>query len=181
MPTVSLVVKKRTAKGDGLTPVYFQYLYDHDNRTLIQNNVRIPVFCWDSRYRKVKDNLPKDFEKTSSQINMELATLELRLKQLFTDALAVGVSPTIKYVHKNFSLTEDTVKEQKISKILKPNSWTIYEHIKDYISNKKELVARDTVKDYNSLIKHLKGFSAYSRKQLTFNSFDYLFYDEFVN
>ena len=37
------------------------------------------------------------------------------------------------------------------------------------------------MKDYNSLIKHLKGFAAYSRQQINFNSFDYALYDEFIN
>ena len=51
MPTVGLVVKKRSAKADGLTPVYLQYLFDHDNRTLIQTSIRIPINSWDARHR----------------------------------------------------------------------------------------------------------------------------------
>lgn len=181
MPTVSLAVKKRSAKGDGMTPVYLQYMYDHDNRTLIKTDIRIPLSSWDTRHRKVRNNLPEDFEKNHEDINMELAVLTTRLKKLYTDALKVGTDPTIKYIQKHFSLTYDPEKEEKVTKVLKPSSWNIYDHVKDYIENKKKDVAVDTVKDYNSLIKHLKGFAAYSRRQITFTSFDYVFYDEFVN
>jgi hypothetical protein len=180
MPTVSLVVKNRSAK-DGLTPVYLQYMYDHDNRTLIQTNIRIPLNCWNSRHRKVKDNLPDNFEKTNEEINIELATLALRLKKLYTDALKSGVDPTISYIQKHFSLNPGPEKKDMVGIRTKLSSWTIYDHIDDYIKNKKDSVARDTVKDYNALKKHLKGFSSYTRKQVTFNSFDYAFYDEFVN
>src|SRR5882724_13264230 len=100
MPTVSLAVKKRCAKGDGMTPVYLQYMYDHDNRTMIQTDIRIPLSSWDTRHRKVKNNLPGDFEKTSEEINMELSTLTFRLKKLYSDALKVGTAPTISYIKK---------------------------------------------------------------------------------
>ncbi len=98
---------------------------------------------------------------------MELSTLVLRLKKTYTDALKAGEDPTIKYILKNFSLTYDPAKEEKITKVLKRCSWNIYDHIKDYIQNKKKDVARDTIKDYNSLIKHLKALRHITANRLT--------------
>ncbi len=57
MPTVSLTLKKRSAKADGMTPVYLQYMYDHENRTFIQTHIRIPITSWDMRHRKVRNTL----------------------------------------------------------------------------------------------------------------------------
>jgi site-specific recombinase XerD len=57
----------------------------------------------------------------------------------------------------------------------------IYDHIRDYIEIKKEEVAKDTVKDYRSLIKHLQQFEKAKGRKIDFTSFDYNFYDEFID
>ena len=42
-------------------------------------------------------------------------------------------------------------------------------------------MVKDVIKDYNSLIKHLKGFQEFSGIIINFNVFDYQFYQEWTD
>ena len=56
--------------------------------------------------------------------------------------------------------------------------WNEYEY---FIESSKGRVVNDVIKDYRSLKKHLKAFEKHKRIKISFDSFGFAFYQQFVN
>lgn len=179
MATAKLVIKSRNVKKNGLTPVYLQYIFRDHQKTLINTGYEISPEDWNAEKQCLKNGSENYNSKSYVHLNAKLFDYMNDFHIFLANAIDLNITPTIKYV-------KDSFPQYRLNKhqAVKPSPKklvTIFDHIDDFIKLKKESVAKDTVKDYNSLAKHLKGFEKYRGQVITFASFDYDFYTNFVD
>ncbi len=179
MATAKLVIKKSYVKKTGVTPIYIQYLFNTESKVLIRTGFEISPEHWNPLTQSLKEKAGDLYCKNYSVINAELSILLANFKSFIATAIKRKIPPTIKYVNDHFN--EYLVKKDETTKEVPEKLVTLYDHIKDYIMLKKPNVAVDTTKDYWALIKHLKQYEKARNIKLDFSSFDYLFYEDFVN
>jgi hypothetical protein len=64
---------------------------------------------------------------------------------------------------------------------LKRSKLDIYYQFDEYIKSKPRKVSRATLTVYGNVKSHLLVFEKYSNKKITFDSFDFSFYEDFVD
>lgn len=180
MATAKFVTKKHYVKKSGKTPIYLQYIFNSENKVLINTGFEIFPNLWNVTTQSVKPSV--DFvceKKTYAVVNAELSDLMAKFKAFLSSTLLRNQIPNIKYVVDHF---DQYIKNNSHNaKPIPTDLLTLEDHFEDYIKNKEEGVAKDTVKDYRSLIKHLKAYEESKGCHLNFTSFDYYFYEDFVD
>ncbi|GEP94473.1 integrase [Chitinophaga cymbidii] len=131
---------------------------------------------------------PEDWNPEDECINLhaknkELALVNTIIKQyrakLETDYFVLSSQREVvtSQMLKHYFKGEQEKKEEKKEEILPE----VYEQIDEYIKVKKGKVSPNTISVYENVKIHLKAFEAFSSKQITFNSFDFNFYDSYVD
>lgn len=164
MATVKLVIKNKATKKDGTTPIYLQYCYDSEIRTLINTGEFIEPKHWNFEKDIVRKSY-EDFENLNGKLENKLN----KLKNLILEAKNEGVDPTLDYIR------------NKYNNPIAETSLEVIKQLEQFIIERKGLVSGDTIKDYNSLKKHLINYEE-SRENLviTFKSFNKEFYNDFI-
>ena len=165
MSTVKLVAKNKSTKKDGTTPIYLQYCYDSNNRTLINTGNYIDPRHWNFE----KDVVRRSYDDHES-LNDDLEEELKKVKKIIKDALKAGIDPTIDFVKNRYN--NPVSNDVKLS---------FFGALDKFIEDSKGRVVNDVIKDYNSLKKHLNGFAEYSNQSITFSSINYAFYQQFVS
>ncbi len=179
MATAKLVIKKSFIKKDGRTPVYIQYIFHSEEKITITTGIEILPVHWNPDLQALKEKAGETYGLNYALINAQLSDKLNEFKFFLGNTIARNIKPTIKFVRDHFS--QYLIQRNNTAKQVPDKLITIYDHLNDYIQQKKEAVANDTVKDYRSLIKHLKQFEKSIGEPITFESFDYLFYESFID
>jgi integrase len=179
MATSRLVIKKKYLKKNGYTPIYIQYIFKSDEKVLINTGYEILPEHWNPVTQSVRDKADNFYDENFAVINSALFNVLNDFKKFLAVTFNRKLLPTIKFVKDHFQ--QYLINKHQSSQSIPDELITIYDHIKDYIENKKEEVAKDTLKDYRSLIKHLKQFEKARGVKIDFTSFDYNFYDTFID
>lgn len=166
MYTVNLLVQKNRKRQDGTCAIYLQYNFSRERRWLTQTSKHIEPEHWDKTNRKVKKTHPNH-----ENLNAFIQALKHKMEKIIDDAVLEGTVPTVEYVKERFKHATGR-KGIKISQF--------FDKQEDFINSRVGKVSNSTIKDYRSLRKHLMGYEKYEKVKLTFDSFDYTFYDKFV-
>lgn len=159
-------VKPNYITNDGDTPVYIRYNYSRIKRAFIPVNVSIDPSHWDFKKKKLKKACP-DFDDYEKKIRK----LQNRIGKIVEYANDNYIDPTIEFVVSE--LEKETDYKGR-------NGKTLLDVLDDFIEDSEGSVVGDVIKDYNSLKKHLKGFSKNTKQEITFLSINYTFYKKFV-
>ncbi len=161
-------VKPNYITKNGDTPVYIRYNYSRVKRAFIPVNIDIEPNHWDYRRRKLKKACP-DYDKYEKEIRK----LNNRISKIIEYANDHYIDPTIEFVL--LELEKDKDYNGKKNRI------DFFEQLDDFIKERDGKVSKDTIKDYNSLKKHLKKYSEHTKDDVTFKKMDLKFYNSFVN
>ncbi len=93
MKSIKTIIRNKTTKVDGTAPIYFQYSYDREKRTLLKTGKYIEPAFWSEDKQKVKPSHPAE-----EQINDFLKSQRLKLEKIIDDALMLKQDPTINFV-----------------------------------------------------------------------------------
>ncbi len=166
MYSVNLIVKKNYVKIDGTTPIYLQFSFNRESKKRINTGKRIPPQFWDADAEKVKRSFPE-----ASDYNAHITMLKHRLESIIDSAIINGDAATLDYVEKKFYNKCGTQS---------PRERDFFTLLDEYLQSKVGQVSKDVVKDYYTLMKHLKGFQEHSVETISFNKIDLKFYENFV-
>lgn len=167
MHTINFTIKKNHTKNDGTTPIYLQYNFSREKRTLIKTGKYIEPKYWNHNAKEVRRNHP-DYEHLSKY----LKSIKLKLEFIVDECILKGKTPTISYIDEQFTLSTSPEKVQKLN---------FFERYDEFTTSKKGQVVNDVIKDYNSLKKHLEGFQKHRKRQIVFSDINPKFYDGFVD
>lgn len=168
MKTIKVIIRSKTTKANGTSPIYLQYSYDREKRTLLNTGKTIEPRFWDEINGKVKRSY--DDHK---QINDFVKSLRTRLEKIIDDAILLKQDPTIPFVVEKFQ-----------TEVLNnaPKSKGFYDILDQYTEVSKSRLSKGIISDYGTLKQYLKQFEEHSGTKVTFtNIVKAATYDDFLS
>lgn len=166
MNTPKAVLKSSHKRSDGTYPIYIEYVYDRDNRTLFKTNKRVKKEQWSTSKRQVRSNHP-DYQS----INDFVEVIRRKVESVLDTAIKHDIEPTIAYV-----------KEQMNHKVLPKSNkrMQMEDALTEWIEANTDRVTADVIKDYKALRKHLQGYESSRKQNLGLSDLNARFHDDFI-
>ncbi|MFT4094549.1 MAG: site-specific integrase [Niabella sp.] len=184
---IKLICRTNRVHPDGASSVFVQYCYDEKQKPLFSTDIKIPPAYWHKKQRCITAQLPSE-HGDYKVLNNELARLKKIVEDLVTYATLKKIQNRAAFAKKYFSPTFDIsdieAKEKEIAEqkeIEKKNSLSVYYQFDEYIKSKKRKVSNATLTVYGNVKSHLLAFEEFRKKEISFDSFDFSFYEDFVD
>ncbi len=167
MPTARFNLKNKSDK-DKETLIYLYFRFNEKRLKITTGETVMPRY-WNFKERKVREvkSYPKHI-----YVNDRLRELKNAIESAYRNLQSRGIDPSVNELKKEYILELSDHIPQKT-----PQFWPEYEL---FIEAEKGRVVNDVIKDYNSLKKHLKAYEKHFNVEVTFTSFNYSFYQQFV-
>ncbi|MCH5721255.1 phage integrase SAM-like domain-containing protein [Niabella hibiscisoli] len=184
---IKLICRKSKALTDDNCPVYIQHCCDEKHKPLFGTEVRIPLNYWNKKKRCLSSQLPKEYGDYKA-INDELIRRKKIVEDLVSYALLKKVQNRVEFVKRYYSpafdISEIETKEKEIAaqqETEKKNKLSVYYQFDEFIKSKERKVSKATLTVYGNVKSHLLAFEEFQNQEITFDSFDFNFYEDFVD
>lgn len=184
---LSLICEKKDMRKDGTSIVFIQYCYSSEKRTTLNTGIAIPAKYWSKKRQIITSDLPKEYG------TVDILLKELKQKLRYAEdvvdlAMRKNIQNKGKFVKEAFHLNLDVDQLEKNEEKIKllageteKINLDIYFQLDDYIKIKTGKVSKATINVFNNIKAHLKAYEEFSGKRISFESFDFDFYDRFVS
>lgn len=184
---LSLICEKKDMRKDGTSVVFIQYCYSSERRTTLNTGIAIPAKYWSKKRQIITSDLPTEYGSVDTLLK------ELKQKLRFAEDLVElatrkNIQNKGKFVKEAFDLKLDIEhlekNEEQIKQLageIEKTNLDIYFQLDDYIKIKTGKVSKATINVFNNIKAHLKAYEEFSGRRITFESFDFDFYDRFVS
>lgn len=181
MLPIKPVCKKALIRKDGTSIIFIQYCHSQEKRTLLNSSIAIPPNYWNQKRLRINADLPSSYGQ-AEVLNEQLQDCIRLAQDIVSYALKKKIAEPLEFLKKTFQPGFDlTVLEENEKEIEKPKiNLYLYYQIDDYIELKRKRVSAKMINAYQNLKDTLKDFEKYRKEPITFDSFDYNFYEEFV-
>ncbi len=181
------ICERKNIRKDGTSIIFIQFCFSAENRTLLNTEIAIPPAFWNKKRLCISNDLPFVFGNAVA-LNEELK----RLIRLSEDIIALadqkGIVNRGAFVKETFrphfdlKLLEYDFEKIKIDVENKTNqiNLNLYYQVEDYIKCKQNKVCKETIGVYGQMKHHLQAFEIYRTIPITFQSFDFAFYEAFT-
>jgi hypothetical protein len=184
MLPIKPVCKKKFVRRDGTSVVFIQYCHSIDRRTLLNSGIAIPPACWNLKRQRIDDNLPEVYGNAAT-LNERLQQAIRTAQDILNFAMKEKIGDPLSFLKATFRPDFDpatlTQKAQQAAAIDPKTNLDLLFQIDDYIKCKKDKVSPGMLKVYKNMKDHLAAFQEYRRAAITFDCFDYNFYESLVN
>lgn len=184
---IKAICTAQKIRRDGTSPIFLQYCYSATNRTLLNTGVKIPPEYWHNKSQSVIRKLPLAYGNPE-QLNKELVRLIRIAEDLVELASKKQVADRGSFVKKYFSPTFSSEKiEENEGAIIQQKAFEqklktdIYFQLDEYVKSKERKVSKATLCVYKNVKAHLLAFEKYRGEKITFQSFDFAFYEDFLS
>lgn len=184
---IKLICRTARLNNDGTASVYIQYCCDQKNKPLLGTGIKIPPLFWNAKAGCISTQLTKTYG-SHKELNNELSRLKRIAEDIVTYATLKKVQDRAGFLKKYFSPTFDIsdieLKEKEEAKVMekeKKNRQSIYHQFDEYIASKQRKVGKATLVVYSNVKAHLLAFEKFRQQEITFESFDFAFYEDFVD
>lgn len=184
---LSLICEKKDMRKDGTSVVFIQYCYSSEKRTNLNTGIAIPPKFWSKKRQIITSDLPKE----CGTVDVLLKELKQKLRfaeDLVDLAIRKNIQNKGKFVKEAFDLNLDVDQlersEEKMKQLAGETekiNLDIYFQLDDYIKIKTGKVSKATINVFNNIKAHLKAYEEFLGKRISFESFDFDFYDRFVS
>ncbi len=181
------ICRANKIRNDGTSIIFLQYCYNATKRTLLNTGIAIPISFWNKKSRRISEKLPTEFGDYEI-LNDELNRQKRIAEDLITHAIKKEITNKGAFVKQAFSPTLDVTAivgkvEQTVQQEIKEkkSKLDIYYQFDDYIKSKQRKVSRATLTVYGNVKSHLLAFENYRKRKIMFSSFDFSFYEDFVD
>ncbi len=175
------VCNSSKVRRDGTSLIFIQYCFSSENKTLLNTGIAIPPNYWHKKLNRIAEDIPMQFGK-AGDLNKELQRQIRLAEDIISFALENKVKDPVAFARKTFAPDFDfsSLKKNKIDEPDKNENLDFKQQFNLYIQAKRKRVASSTINVYNQVLRYLSGFEIYRGKKITFNSFNYDFYDELI-
>jgi len=181
---VKAILDRRTRK-DGTAAIYIQYCFSSDRRILLSTDLGVPPAHWNKRLLRVSPSLPTGFgdaEALNGKLQKMLRTVEDMISYSLEQKMADPIAFLKKAWHPEFKAAELSEKAREIEAADAPEENLDFFHQFDaYIKAKIRKVSPGMLRTYYVVKQRLIDFQKHRRSKITFDSFDYNFYESLVN
>ncbi|MBN8876855.1 MAG: phage integrase SAM-like domain-containing protein [Sphingobacteriales bacterium] len=178
------ICNPKKIRRDGTSLIQIQYCYSAEKKTLLNTGIAIPPGCWNRKKLRVNANLPQAFGIVQ-EINIEIQRQQRLVEDIVTFAIQKEVKDPLKFVKTKYkptlkisALDENFDEKERDVPVV---NFDVFYQINDYINFKAKSVTPNMVNVYNNMRDTLKAFEVFRQRKITFESFDFAFYEEFVD
>ena len=178
---VKPVCKKALIRKDGTSIIFIQYCQSVEKRTLLNSGIAVPPNYWNLKRLRINADLPIHFGN-AELLNEQLQKAIRIVEDILTFAAKKKISDPLAFLKKLFkpdfdlSSLKEKIKEAELPKV----NLNVFFQIDEYIKSKTKQVTPKMLHVYRNMRDTLKAFETYRKKPITFESFDFTFYEEFV-
>ncbi|MDR3712525.1 MAG: site-specific integrase [Puia sp.] len=177
----------RRPRKDGTSVITIQYCYSSDRRTLLFTGLAVPPRYWNKKLLRISPELPTDFGNPE-QMNLRLQRMIRAAEDIVLFAVQKQIEDPVEFLKKVFhpefesgslpekakQLTQDDTKKKEVN-------LDFFFQLDDYIKSKTRKVSTGMMRTYNVMKNRLLAFQKWRKQKITFTSFDFNFYEDFVN
>jgi integrase len=180
------VILDRRPRRDGNSPIYIQYCYSSDKRTVLPTGLSIPQRCWNKRLCRITSELPSELGQPEI-LNTRLQKMVRSVEDLVTFALDQKMEDPIGFLKRAWLPeleADDVAKRAKVVALApadQPIDLDFFFQLDDYIKAKRRKVSVGMTRTYNVVKERLMAFQKHRKKKITFESFDYSFYEDLIS
>ena len=173
---------KKTRK-DGTSLIQIQYCFSSESKTLLNTGIAIPPVFWIKKSLSVSGKLPVAFGNAEAW-NAELKRMLRVTEDIVAYAIKNKITDRVAFTRETFRPDLDVATLEKQITILAVQepvtNLDLFFQIDEYIKSKKRTVTPKMIKVYENMKGTLKTFEVFRKSPITFASFDFNFYEEFV-
>ena len=181
------ICDRKFVRRDGTSLIYIQYCYSSQNRTLLNTEIAIPPNFWNKKRLCITDNLPESIGNVE-HLNRELDRMIRIVQDIVSFALKNKIVESASFVKKTFKKNFDinTLDSQDTKEVIESSQnkkvdKNLYLQLDNYIKSKEKKVTKATLCVYKCMKEQLKAYEEHRQTKITFESFDFEFYDGFVD
>ncbi|MDD2793699.1 MAG: phage integrase SAM-like domain-containing protein [Sediminibacterium sp.] len=173
---IKLICSKSKLRRDGTSLIFIQYCHSSEKRTLLNTGIAIPPGYWSKKRGKISRDLPSEFGDVE-KMEVQLTNLLRKAEDMVNYAAKGKHGCPVDFLRANFKLKEPCylITDNGAKKNI-----DVFDNIDQYIQSKQTSVKHCTINVISAMKKHLKSFESFRNQPVTFDSFDALFYEEFV-
>ena len=181
------VILDRRPRRDGSSPISIQYCYSSDKRTVLPTGLSVPARYWNKRLARITEQLPAEFGQPDL-LNLRLQKMLRSAEDLVTFALEQKMEDPVGFLKKAWRPELDAVSLAAHAKELaqapaEPAAANLdfFFQLDEYIKAKRRKVSAGMIRTYNVVKERLLAFQKYRKEKITFDGFDFNFYEDLVN
>ena len=180
------ICEKKFSRRDGTSLIYIQYCFSSDKRTLLNTEIAIPPNSWNKKKLCIADNLPPSVGNVN-RLNSELVRMVRLAQDIVSYATSNNIEDCVFFVKQTFKPDFDIKALNRLHALpindVQPERKikNLYLQLDEYINSKEKKVSKATICVYNCMKKHLQKYEEFRKQKISFESFDYEFYDGFVD
>jgi site-specific recombinase XerD len=183
---IKSIIDRRPCRN-GTSVISIQYCYSSDKRTLLYTGLAVPPRYWNKKLLRISQDLPEEYGK-ADQLNLLVQKMVRTAEDIVNFALQKKMDDPFAFLKKMFQADFDPATLSERAKLpaeagadqATANLDFFYQR-DDYIKTKTRKVSTGMVRTYNVMKQRLLSFQKHRKEKITFNSFDYNFYESFVN
>lgn len=179
----------RRPRRDGTSLIYIQYCHSSEKRALLCTSLAIPARYWNKKAQRISPNLPEQYGN-ADRLNLELQRMIRSTEDIVSYALSQKIDGPLEFLKMTFApdfLPSPTTLPEKAKEVaqakadpIKTNLDFFYQ-MDDYIRTKTRKVSAGMIRTYNVVKERLLAFQKCRKRLITFDSFDFNFYEDLVN
>jgi integrase len=174
---IKLVIRKGKIRQDGTSLIFLQYCHTAARRVLIGTGIAIPPQFWDKRSSRISPDLPSQFGEVE-ELEDILTEKARKAEDMVKEAKMHRKVCPMQFLKNNFPLSDRwEIKQMKDDR----DELDVFKQIEAYVQEKKKTVRPCTISVIEMMKVHLKSFEGYRNNPISFDSFDFNFYEEFLN
>lgn len=169
-------------RKDGTSIIFIQYCHSLEKRTILNSGIAIPPSYWNLKRLRISGELPVSFG-SHEFLNERLQNAIRIVEDILIFAEKNKMKDPLLFLKKTFkpdldiSLLKEKGKEIETPKV----NLDVFFQIDEYIKSKERHVTPKMILVYKNMRETLKLFENYRKKPITFESFDFNFYEEFID
>ena len=160
---VIVLKDKKSIREDGTTMIYVQYVFD---RRILRIGTGERVHPNYFKNGKVTKAYGSDY----SEANSNVENIKSKIDSIIRNANFKGSLPTVDFVRSEYK-SEDEVNKKR--------SKDLIQHLEEYIAIRQDDYTFNSIKDYKTLLSHLKEFKTATNYPLTLDKIDNKFFARF--
>src|ERR1700744_4939330 len=183
---IKAIIDRRPRK-DGTAVISIQYCFSSDKRTLLFTGLAVPPRCWNRGLLRVSPDLPLDFGP-AELMNLQLQKMVRKAEDIVSFALEQKMEDPVAFLkkvwHPDIEMASLSERARQLAKPVAEQPETnldFFVQLDDYIKAKTRKVSTGMVRTYNVMKQRLLSFQKHRKEKISFSSFDYNFYESFVN
>jgi hypothetical protein len=174
--SIKLIIRKGKCSKDGNHTVFLQYCYTSAKRVLISTGISIPEVNWDKNTCSILSTLPIEYgpaETLQRTLNQQCVKAE----KIVRYAIKRNHTCPMQFLKRNFRLPDcwdlDQMEDDN-------SDLSVFYQMDRYMEDKKAMVQPATMTVIKTVKKHLLSFQEYIGYKIAFDSFNAVFYEQFV-